>query len=316
MRMAEEIIFSQVFLVTLLAATFRMATPILLAALGEIVTQRSGILNLGIEGMMTMGAFAAFLGAYHLGNIWIGILFGLIIGGLIGLFKAFLSVSLRVNQVIAGLAITMFGIGITGFLIRLLFGVTLKPPIVGGLEAINIPVLSQIPIVGPILFQHNIMVYLMIIFVPILATFLSKAPFGLKMRAVGENPLVADTLGINVYRTRYICVIFGGIMAGLAGAYVMLNIPNQTFMEYMVGGRGWMALALVIFSKRNPYRAFAGALLLGGGDALQFRIQALNIAFPNQILAMLPYVLAMIAIIITSRWGGEPAALCKPYKRD
>lgn len=314
--MGWDQLISQVFLVTFFAATIRMATPILLAALGEIFTQRSGVLNLGLEGIMTISAFTCFITIYYSGNVGVGILSGIIIGGLVGLLHAFFSVSIRANQVVTGLAITLLAPGITGFFLRAIFGVKLVPPIVGGLGSTNIPVLSQIPIIGPILFQQNILVYITIILVPIFAVLLYKTRFGLRTRAVGENPHVADAMGINPYKIRYICVIFGGIMAGLAGSYLMTYGVGGTFLDHMVAGRGWVAIAVVIFSRWSPYKAFAGALIFAGGDAFQLRLQALGIQAPYPLFLMMPYALTLIAFVMLSRGGGGPSALTVPYKRD
>ena len=315
MRMGWEIILSQAFLVSFLATTIRLAVPILIPTLGEIFAQKSGVLNLGIEGMMITGALGAFLTSYYTGNPWLGVLSGLVVGGLFGLLHAFMTITLSVNQVLTGLAIFILGPGLAGFIFRTIFGVTLIPPITTSFTPLHIPLLSKIPVLGPVLFQQNILVYLAFIFVPICGFILFKTAIGLKITGAGENPRAADTLGVNVYRIRYLCVIFGGVMAGFGGAFMALSTPGQTFMEYMIGGRGWIAVALVIFAKWNPYRALGGALLFGGADALQMRVQALGIGIPHHFLLMLPFVLTIVILVMISKGTSEPSALTIPYKR-
>lgn len=305
---------SEEFVIGLFAATVRIAVPFLLAALGETISQRSGVLNLGVEGMMLMGAFSSFVGAYFTGSLWLGVFLGMIIGGLMGLLMAFMSVTLRANQVITGVIINIFSWGLVAYLTRVIFRASyIAAPV--SFEPINIPVLSQIPVLGPILFQHNILVYLAIIFTPLTSFVLMRTTLGLKIRAVGENPQAADTLGVNVYAIRYLCVIFGGVMAGLGGTFLSLAYQN-VFAEYMIGGRGWIAVALVIFGTWNPYKVFGGALLFGSINAFQLRLQAVGVKIPYEYLLMLPYILTIIALIlIVRRKVGAPASLAVPYKR-
>lgn len=302
-----------IFFITLFASTIRLAVPILSATLGEIFSQRSGVLNLGIEGMMLMGALGGFLGAHFTGSLWLGVLFGMIIGGLFGLIHAFFSVTLGVNQMLSGIGLYMLGWGLSSFLFRAIFGLS---PVtrLEGFSAIHIPILSQIPILGPILFQQNILVYLIILLVPLFTIILFRTTIGLKIRAVGENPMAADTLGISVFRIRYLCVIFGGMLAGLGGAYLVLA-EIGVFTNQMTAARGWIAVALVIFSKWKPSWALIGALLFGLANAMQLRFQALGIAFPYQFLLMLPYILTITALILLYRRAERPGALTRPYKR-
>lgn len=303
----------EIFLTTLFASTIRLAIPILLATLGEIFSQRSGVLNLGIEGMMLIGALGGFIGAHFTGSLWFGVLFGIIIGGLFGLIHAFFSVTLSVNQMLSGIGLYMLGWGLSSFLFRAIFGLS---PVarLEGFSAIHIPILSQIPILGPILFQQNILVYLTFLLVPLFTIILFRTTIGLKIRAVGHNPMAADTLGISVFRIRYLCVILGGMLAGVGGAYLVLA-EIGVFTNQMTAARGWIAVALVIFSKWLPSWAMAGALLFGLANAMQLRFQALGVAFPYQFLLMLPYILTIIALIMSYRRAERPAALTRPYKR-
>jgi ABC-type uncharacterized transport system permease subunit len=303
------------FLISLLSATLRLATPLLLASLGEILDQRSGILNMGLEGIMAVGAFTAFTITYFTGDVLLGVLAAILTGVGFGLIHAFVSINLRVNQTVMGLALALLGVGLGGFLYRGVFGIQTLPPQIPDYIHLKvfIPGAENIPIIGPILFDQSFFFFLAIVVAPVLALVLSRTTIGLRIKAVGENPKAADTVGINVSRTRYYCVIFGSIMAGLAGASLSLDVG--TFREYMVAGRGWIAIALVAFSRWNPYVAIAGALLFGGADALQLRLQTIYAFIPSYIFWMLPYILTMIVMVFLYRGAGAPASLGQPYKR-
>ncbi len=313
--MASEVIFSQNFLESILTATVRMTTPILLTAIGETLAERSGVLNLGLEGMMLVGALLAFMISYFSGNPYLGILVAIIGVALISLIHAYLSVNLGFNQIIVGLLFWIFCTGVAGFLFRAAFGVFLIVPTANTLGAIEIPLLSQIPFLGPILFKHNILVYLSIISVPISAFFLFRTTFGLRIRSLGENPKAADSLGVNVFRIRYLCIIMGAMMAGLAGAYMSIGVLN-TFSEVMIAGRGWIALSTVMFGSWNPYRVLAACLLFGGVDAFQLHLPAAGIAISAKLLMMLPYILVIIVLVLAVRRAKWLGALGTPYKRS
>lgn len=303
------------FVIDLISAGILISVPILFAAIGEIFAERSGVLNLGIEGMMALGAICGFIGAFYTGSLWLGILFGMFAGGLVALLHAFLCITVRSDQIVSGITVWILAEGLTLFLFRTIFGIRTSPPTVEGFKDINIPVLSQIPIIGPILFQQNILVYLALISVPLLTIVLFKTTFGLKIRSVGENPLAANALGINVYRVRYVCVVIGGLMAGLGGAY--LSLAHVTMLsEEVVAGRGWIAFAIVIFSKWKPYGALGGALLFGCVDALQIRLQTSGIMFPYQFVVSLPYILTIIVLVMTYGKARAPAALGTPYTKS
>lgn len=290
-------------------SVIRLTTPILLASLGQIFTQRSGVINLGVEGMMLMGAIFSILVTFVTGSVWLGIMAGIAMGALMGVIMALLSVTLRVNQILAGLSIFFLGLGLSTFIYRPFAPISVIP-----LEKISIPLLSEIPVVGPILFQQNVLVYLALILVPLSGIILFRTSWGLKIRATGESPEAVDTLGINVYRIRYLCIIIGGMLAGLAGTAMTVG-ELGTFTEGMTVGRGWIAVAIVYFGKWIPYRVFIGSLVFGGTFALQLRLQALGFPIPYEFLLMLPYILTIIALTMMGRGAVGPASTGKPYER-
>lgn len=293
------------------------------ATIGEIITERAGILNLGVEGMMIMGAVTAFAAAFHTESAWIGVLVALLVGGSMALIHAFLTISLRADQVVSGLALTLFGTGLSSFL-----GQRLGPggaPLVGLIgprfRPVAIPGLSDIPLIGPMLFNQDLLVYLMYLFVPLSWYFLYKTRPGLHLRAVGESPQTADALGVNVAKLRYFYTMVGGMLAGLGGAHLSLAYtPGWT--EHLTGGRGWIAIALVIFATWDPARAVVGALLFGGVNAIQFRLQATGTTIPASLLNMLPYILTVVVLVAITWFEsfrkrvGPPAALGLPYMRE
>lgn len=299
----------------LLSATIVVGTPILFAAMGELLAERSGILNLGVEGMMLVGAVLGFMITANTGNHWYGIAGAMLGGGLMASIHAFISVTLRGNQVVSGLALTIFGTGISGFIGKAYQGVNLSAPF----EIINIPVLNKIPILGTVLFSHNILVYLSILVALALWYIFYRTRWGLTIRAVGENPASADAVGISVSRVRYLCTIAGGILAGLGGAYLSLAYA-PSWQENMTAGRGWIAVALVIFALWNPLRAILGSYLFGGVEALTFRMQTAGITISPLLLSMLPYILTVLVLVIVTirlrQEAGAPAALSTPYDRE
>ena len=303
------------FFVSLLAHTVQAGTPLLFGTVGEIYAERSGVLNLGVEGMMAIGALIAFMTSFYTENIGLAIAFAMIAGALLSLIHAFLSTSMRANQIVSGLAITILGLGLSGFLGKPMIGMTAPR-----LAAFPIPILAEIPIIGPILFSQDVLVYTSILSALVLWFVLFKTRPGLNARSVGENPAMADSLGLNVYLIRYICVLLGGVMAGLAGAYLSL-MYTPLWIEGMTAGRGWIVIAVTIFATWNPLRALLGAYLFGGVYALQFRLQAIGIATQTpQFLLMLPYITAIVGLVLISleavkRRIGVPAALGLPYVR-
>ena len=303
------------FFIGLLSATLRMATPLILATLGETFCERAGILNLGIEGTMLFGALAAFLTTYFTGNLWLGIIAAIISGILFGLLMGVFSVSLGLSQHVSGLGITLLATGLSLFTYRQIIGSPKVPPTIQTFKTLSIPGLSSIPILGPILFDQYILTYIAIILVPIASYVLFKTRFGLSLRAVGENPEAADAVGINVFKTRYIALMIAGGLMGFAGSFFTLAHFNM-FLYGMVGGRGWVSIALVIFANWNPTKVLWGALLFGGVDALQLRLQAIGFNIPYQLFLIMPYLLTIIVLILVARNASYPGALLKPYRRE
>jgi len=301
------------WIVTTLNRALAYGTPILLATLGEIYAERSGVLNLGVEGMMILGAFFAFCTTFFTANPWLGVLIGALVAGLASLLHAFLSITLRVNQIISGLALTMLGLGISGTLGRGWEGKILESTI----ASVEIDYLSKIPVLGPILFTNqNSLVHLAILIAFGLWFLLFKTRIGISIRAVGENPAAADVMGINVWKIRYLCVFLGGLLAGLAGSY--LSVAYQpAWASGMTAGMGWLAVALTIFAFWNPLLGMVGAFLFGALYHLSFRLQ--NWVAP-EILNSLPYLFPIVVLIIVARFAskkriGAPAVLGQPYKR-
>ncbi len=309
--MIQEI-FTAAFITSLVAAAIRVATPLVLVSMGELVTERSGILNMSLEGIMSVGAFTAYVVTLLSSNVLFGFIAALAFGALVGLLVAFTTVTLRANQVVIGLALVFLLTGLVGFLFRAIFGIIMIPETIEQLPILRIPFLADIPYIGTMFFEHNIFVYAAFALVPILSFILFKTEFGLKIRAVGEKPEAVDTLGINVEALRYICIIFGGIMAACGGA--LLSLELGFFREYMVSGRGWIAIAIVIFGNWTPRRALGGALLFGLVDAFQYRIQTI-VRIPYMILLTLPYLVVIGALMLVSRRSGAPAALGTAYVR-
>ena len=286
-------------------------TPLLLGTLGEIITERSGVLNLGVEGMMSLGAVAGFIVAFTTGNPWLGIAAGIISGALISLIHAFLCISLRASQVVSGLALTMVGLGVSGMWGKPFIG----KPLATKIEVIKIPLLGDIPFVGEVLFEQDVFFYFSIILGLTLWFLLSRTKWGIQVRSVGENPQASETQGVNVSALRYFCVIIGGAFAGLAGAHLSLSY-NNSWAEGLTGGRGWIVIALTIFTLWNPLRAFIGAFLFGGIFVLQYLLQPLGI--PPNFLGMLPYITTLGVLLVGGLGKGHrsfaaPAVLGEPY---
>lgn len=309
-----EIILTSTFIVGLLQATLRTTTPLLLAAIGEMFSERSGVLNIGLEGIMLIGTLIGFLASYMTGNVWLGVLAGALAGSLIALIHAVLSVSMGVSQVVSGVGINILCVGLSMTIYRVVFGPSLiSAPMAPGQEPIHVPVLSDLPVVGPVLFQQLPVVYLALALVPISWFVLYRTELGLKIRAVGEQPLAAETLGVSVQGIRYLSVLVCGFLTGLAGTFLSLGLLN-IFLDNMTAGRGWIALAVVIFGRWQPWGILGAALFFGFADALQLRIQALGFNIPYQFLLMIPYALTMIALIgAVGRRSASPGALGKPY---
>jgi general nucleoside transport system permease protein len=255
----------QAFFIAILSSAVVAGTPILFAALGELVTEKVGVTNLGVEGMMLIGAVSGFMAAIATGNSWIGLVTAMLAGGVMGLIHAVLTVTLRANQVVSGLALTIFGSGLSGYLGKSYIGIPVAEPFRG----VALPMLGDIPFLGPVLFRHDLLVYMSWALVLALWFFLKRTRAGLLMQAVGENPGAADSLGIHVFALRYLYIIVGGMLCGAGGAYLSLA-SAPSWLENMTAGRGWIAIALVIFALWRPERALIGSYLFGGIDALGF----------------------------------------------
>lgn len=306
------------FLTSLLRAGVEQGTPILLVVLGEIICERSGVLNLGLEGLMLTGALFGFLGAHYTGSLTVGCLFAVSAGTLLSLIHAFLTVSLRANQIVSGLALAIFGAGFSSFLGEKT-GLVMVPAS-SSFRALPLPYLSAVPFLGDALFSQDILVYLTFFLLAAAWFMLAKTRPGLNIRSVGENPSVADVMGVNVNAVRYLSVLSGGALAGLGGAYLSLSL-SPGWKEQMAAGRGWIAIALVIFGNWRPGRAALGALLFGALYALDAKIQARGTVIPTQFLQMLPYTATIVFLVIARtrfyrRTMGAPEALGRPYYRE
>ncbi|MCY1668792.1 ABC transporter permease [Rhizobium sp. SL86] len=304
-------IMIEAILLTIITA----ATPLVIAAIGELVTERAGVLNLGVEGMMIMGAVCAFAGSYLTGVPLFGVLAGILGGALFSLLFGFLTLTLVTNQVATGLALTLLGLGLSGQLGESFVGI---PGV--KLSPIVFPVLSDIPFIGPLLFRQDITFYLSIALVIGVNWFLFRSRTGLKLRAIGDSHGSAHALGINVIRTRYLAVMFGGACAGLAGAQLSLVYTPQ-WVENMTAGRGWIALALVVFASWRPLRVLIGGYIFGAVGILQLHAQAFGVGIPSQFLSMLPYAVTIVVLIIISHNRrttliNTPACLGKPFVPD
>ncbi|MBP7962125.1 MAG: ABC transporter permease [Caldilineaceae bacterium] len=289
----------------------RLATPYLFAALGEVFAQRSGVLNLGVDGIMLMGAFSAFYVVFTTGSPWLGVLAAIIVGGVMGLLMAVVSVTMQAEQGISGIGLYLFGLGLSSLLFKTMIG---SVESVTGFQRIFIPIISDLPVIGEIFFRHNILVYLAYLAVPISWYVLNKTTLGLKIRAVGHNPEAADSLGVSVNGVRYFTLILGGALAGLAGASLSIGLLN-VFQENMTNGLGFIAVALVYFGGWRPVGVLGGALLFSTVNALQLWVQVLNLPIPSDLAVMMPYVLTIVALAFAVRQVQQPAALTKPYER-
>jgi simple sugar transport system permease protein len=299
------------FFIGILASGIRLATPYLYAALGETLGQRSGVLNLGVEGQMLMGAFAAFYVTFQTDNVWLGMLAAVVVGAAMGLAMAFVSINLQAEQGISGIGFYLFGLGMSTLLFQMLIG---SVETVQGFAPVHIPLLSDIPVVGEIFFQQNVLVYIAFALVPVAWFVLNKTTLGLKIRAVGENPAAADSLGVSVATVRYVTVTLGGIMSGIAGGSMSIGLLN-VFQQNMTSGLGFIAVALVYFGGWRPFGVMLGALLFSMVNALQLRLQVQGVNIPSDLMVMMPYILTIIALVLTVQRVRSPSALTKPFDR-
>lgn len=305
-------------LVVFLHAAVQAGTPLLFATVGEIVTEKVGNLNLGVEGLMLMGAVGGFMAGYHTGSPIIAILVAALTAMIGGWIFAFLTVTLRANQVVTGLAITILGTGISGFLGQSLVGEVLPKSFTNVFKVSSMPLLNKIPIIGPIFFEQNIFVYLGFVTVIALTIYYKYTQMGLNAKSIGENPYAADANGIDVSRYKYAHILLGSALCGLGGAYLSL-VYIPAWQENVTAGRGWIAVALVIFSMWHPSRAIVGAFVFGGLDIVGFRLQELNISISQYLIDMLPYLVTILVLIFNSvrkDFNAGPKALSVAYFRE
>jgi ABC-type uncharacterized transport system permease subunit len=304
-------IFSQAVFIGILTSAIRLATPYIFAGIGEAFAQTSGVFNLGVDGIMLVGAFAAFYVTLMTGNVWLAVLAAAFVGLLMGLLMSFISVTLKAEQGISGIGLYMFGLGLSSLLFKVLVG---SVQTVEGFQEIKLPFLGDIPIIGKILFQHSLPVYAAFLLVPIAWWFLDKTTWGLKIKAVGQNPAAADSLGVNVNQIRYFSVCVGAVLAGLAGASLSTALVNL-FQENLTAGLGFIAVALVYFGGWRPVGILVGALLFSTVNAIQLWMQVLGVNIPSDVAIMLPYLLTIAALVAVTNRVRHPAALNKPFER-
>jgi simple sugar transport system permease protein len=304
-------------IISILASAVRMGTILLLAALGELIVERSGVLNLSVEGMMLSGAFGGFIGAYYTNSLWLGVLSAILAGLLVSALFGLLAIILQIDQTVSGLTVNIFAAGLTFYLYRALFpnvGAT-NIPALKPFSVFQIPVLSDIPIIGKILFSQYALSYLAFFLMLLVAFYLYRTKSGLILRTLGENPRVVDMKGINVMRYRFLAVLFGGMMAGLAGSFITLASVG-IFVADITSGRGWLAIAIVIFGDWKPVKILWASLFFGFIDALQMQLQALGVQLPFQLFLAMPYILTTIAVFLARKRSGAPLALGVHYVRE
>ncbi len=304
-----EVIFS----INTFTAAIRMATPIAMAAIGGVFSERSGIINIGLEGMILTGAFAAVVGSFFTGSPWLGLLAAILAGSLLGLLFAFFTIKFKADHVVAGVGLNILALGITTWLMQVVWGQKGASPEVNGLPEITLPILNKIPILGDLLAFHSPIVYIMFVTVFLSWLLLFKTSLGLRIRMTGEHPEAADTLGINVYFMQYFSVTLSGALAGMGGAYLSLG-QLSWFSSNMSAGRGYMALAANIFGQWNPIGAFAASFLFSFSDAVQMRLQGINLNLASELIQMIPYLLTVIVLAGAVVKSKPPAALGEHYE--
>jgi len=309
-------IFDQIVSVGFFAAVIRISAPLLFATLGEMFTERSGVLNLGIEGIMLLGAMTGFSAAYYSGDLWVGIAAAAATGILFGALMGALTVSLGLSQHVSGLGVTLLCSGLAFFFYRLIFGQPSQPPSVVSFKPVAVPFLSDIPGIGPVLFDQFALIYIAFLLVPIAAWLLYRTPWGLALRTVGENPQAAASAGVSVTALRYQALMLSGALMGVAGAYLSLAQFNA-FTFGVISGRGWVSIALVVLGQWDPWRSAVAALLFGSVDALQLRLQSGGVIdLPYELFLMMPFVVTIIAMAVLARTARAPAALLMPFRKE
>ena len=305
-------LFTEAVIIAMVASGIRLAVPLLIASLGEMYGQRSGVLNLGVDGIMLLGAFGGYWAVLRWGNVWLGLLVGALVGLVMGLASAVIAVTLKAEQGISGIGVYLFGLGMSDLLFQRLVG---TPIPITSFPDVHIPLLADIPVLGGMLFQHSLVVYLAFAAVPVSIVILNRTTFGMNVRAVGQNPESADSLGVSVSRVRYATVTIGGTLAGVAGA--ALSIDLGIFQQNLTNAAGFIAIALVYFGAWRPLGVMAGALLYGFVNAVVLQMKTLGI-IPlswSDIAAMAPAVITILALVVVAQRFRAPAALTKPFSR-
>ena len=299
-------------LLATLASGIRLATPFLLAALGETIGQRSGVLNLGVEGVMLLGAYGAYYATLRTDSVLFGILVSLVVGGVMGILYGVVTLALKAEQGISGIGIFIFGLGLSDLLFQKQVG---TPTPIDGLGDVAVPLLGDLPLVGEVLFHQNVLVYVAFLLVPALWFVMNRTPFGLNVRAVGETPEAADSLGVSVDKTRYITIFLGNAMAGLAGGALALELG--IFQQNLTNGHGFIAIALVYFGAWRPTGVMAGAMVFGlvSATVLQWKTLGIVVGTTASIVGMFPAVLTILVLVLVSRRTGQPSALTRPFQR-
>lgn len=306
-------LFTETIIISIFAATIRIATPLIFAALGELITEKAGILNLGVEGTMLMAAFTSFAVTFASGSLWVGLAAGILTGGVMAALTVFMAATLKVEQVVTGLALNMLGAGVSILLYKLYFEGQ-EMPTIEIFANVPIPLLADIPYIGPIFFQQKLLTYIAFLFVPAVWFFLYRTKYGLEIRCLGENPKVIDTRGLSVTARQYAAVMAGGMMIGIGGAFVTIA-STVRFVPDITAGRGWLALVIVIAGNWRPTGILLAALVFAFLDALQLQIQGVGVALPYQIFLALPYVAAIVLMIVKRQQSEEPSRLGIPYFR-
>ena len=302
-------------LVSFLSSVIMLATPTLLAALGIVFSERAGIVNIGTEGMMLIGALAGVIGSYVFGSVWLGVLFAMLICMLFAALFAFFTVTVKADQTVIGTGLNILASGLTITVNRAMFGASTSPPQIESFGPIALPGLSKIPVLGDVFFNQPMPVYIAFLLVPVAWFVMFRTNTGLKLRAVGENPRACDTVGITVARTRYMSILYSGLMAGFAGSFVSMG-QMSFFTENMIAGGGFMALAAVVFGNYTPVGVMAAALVFGVSNALKFQLMALSTGIPSQFLVMLPYFITILALCGLIRKSNKPASSAIPYVKE
>ncbi len=305
--MEQIIAYSKLILISMV--------PFVLAGQGTMVGGRTGVFNVAQEGIMLTGASVGFLVTFKTGSLALGMLGAMLSGGLFGLALAYFTTTLKMNQFVIGLALFFIGLGLSTLLPKLVIGVTLQPPLIPTLQGVKVPLLSQIPFLGEVLFNQNWLVYFSILLSIGLYYFLYKTSYGLELRSVGENPLAADSLGVDVIRHRYLASIVGGALIGLSGAYLPM-VYTGTFTDGMTKGRGWIAIALTFFGGWTPHLIFFGSLFFAAVEVLAYQVQVGGSSIPYQFLLILPYVTTILVMVFTFRRARTPAFLGLNYDRE